>query len=76
MYEVRHKLRKISATDAGEVIGPLDRLLTDGSVFRDVRRRLTGTVLVDISGSMSFSYDQLRSLILTARRPGGGLRRR
>jgi len=41
--------------DAGARIGSISRIMTDGRVFRARRRSPAGSLLIDISGSMSLS---------------------
>jgi hypothetical protein len=66
VHEVRHKLRQVTALDVGERIGDVHRVLTDGFVFREVRRRVGGTVLIDTSGSMGVTAGQVREMVKAA----------
>lgn len=54
--------RKYSAT-SGARLRRVDRLKTDGAVFVRRKRAPGGTVLVDTSGSMSLSYEDVRAVL-------------
>jgi hypothetical protein len=54
------KLRTVRRpSDEGTTIRRLDRLLVDGRVFATTRRLAGGTVLIDASGSMGWSREDL-----------------
>lgn len=60
--------RRTRLTDAGSVIRRPERMLTDGMTFAQRRnaRDVVGAVLIDNSGSMSFSSEQVEELMLAA----------
>lgn len=64
------KAKKRRATDQGSVPRNWHRMQTDQKVFsmRKLRRNDCGTILIDQSGSMSLSLDEMREII--ARWPG------
>lgn len=63
-FRIRRLLRKAYATDAGVQIGALHRLYTDQKIFRDVKLVNVGTVLIDTSGSMSLSQEDIYNMVL------------
>lgn len=54
--------RKI-ATEEGTLPRNIHRLLIDGRVFQRIRRGRGGTVLIDCSGSMSLSQEDIRKIL-------------
>lgn len=63
-FPARMKGPKPRPTDEGSVFGHPHRILTDGRVFRTKpRRKGTGTVLIDVSGSMSLSAEDVREIV-------------
>ena len=60
--------RRNKLTDAGAVIRRPDRMLSDGMVFNQRRtaRDIVGAVLIDNSGSMHFTAEQVEELMLAA----------
>lgn len=58
--------RAIGFHDHGAVLGAVHRLAADGRIFTRRRRRVGGTVLVDISGSMGFGRSDLEKIVRTA----------
>jgi hypothetical protein len=63
----RHHARKRHATDRAGEIGAIHRLRMDGKILRRLKRnpakKRTGTLLVDMSGSMSLSERQVREIL-------------
>ena len=66
--KISGRTRKKRLTDAGAAITRPDRIMTDGMCFsqRGNKRDFIGAVLIDNSGSMSFSVDQVDELIEAA----------
>jgi len=58
-YLVRGRI----ASEEGTLPRNIYRYLVDGRVFQHVRRRLGGAVLIDCSGSMSLSAEDLKSIL-------------
>lgn len=60
--------RRTRLTDAGSVIRRPERMLTDGMTFAQRRnaRDIVGAVLIDNSGSMHFSAEEVEELMLAA----------
>lgn len=58
--------RRLDLVDEGAIPRRLDRLTVDGRVFGEVRPRPGGTVLVDASGSMSWSPADLAATMAAA----------
>lgn len=61
---IRRLLRKVVNLDAGVQIGALHRIYTDQKIFRDTRYSAVGSVLIDASGSMGLSADEIYQLVL------------
>ena len=57
---------KPKASDEGAIPMYMHRYAVDKAVFRATRREETGSVLVDVSGSMSMSYEELKAIIAAA----------
>lgn len=53
-------------SDEGSVLKAVHRLPVDGRVFCRTRKRKGGTVLVDVSGSMRFTQEDLHRIVSTA----------
>jgi hypothetical protein len=49
-------------TDMGAIVGGMHRWFTDQKVFRNKQRWPGGVLIVDCSGSMSITYEQLRAI--------------
>jgi hypothetical protein len=47
------------STDAGIAVSDVSRVLTDQKVFRENRPGIKGTVLIDASGSMGLSHEEI-----------------
>lgn len=64
-YGRTHKGRAFRdrAQDAGPRLRSIHRILSDGRVFQQRRRAPGGTILVDTSGSMSLSHEQIMPLL-------------
>ena len=58
--------KRTRATDAGVVPTRMFRATVDGKVFAGRKHTRQGTVLVDVSGSMSLSAEQIRDMIMEA----------
>lgn len=56
-------LQKRRATDTGSHITRLTRIVSDGFIFGEKKRVQGGTVLVDTSGSMSLTSEDMRVLL-------------
>ena len=52
--------------DHGSVLGAVHRLAADGRIFMQRTRKVGGTVLIDASGSMGLSKDDLERIVKTA----------
>lgn len=60
---------KIANTAEGSVFRAPQRLMTDGAVFRHITVHRRGTLLIDHSGSMALSAEQVKQMV--ARLPAG-----
>lgn len=65
-YQIKRRLRKLVATETGVAPGRLERILQDERVFYDLRRVKCGTVLIDASGSMGVTPEDVYKLVLDA----------
>ena len=61
-------LRGSSSSDEGLVFNRPDRLLLDQKVFKKKGKRHGGTFLVDVSGSMSLTEDEIEEIVLLSGR--------
>jgi hypothetical protein len=52
--------------DHGSVLGAVHRFAADGRIFTQRTRKVGGTVLIDASGSMGLSKDDLERIVKTA----------
>jgi hypothetical protein len=65
-YQIKRRLRKLVSTETGVAPGRLERILQDERVFYDLRRVKCGTVLIDASGSMGVTPEDVYKLVLDA----------
>jgi hypothetical protein len=65
---LRKRVVTWKATDVGAHIGRLDRILTDQRIFREMRPTDSGSLLVDCSGSMGLSVQDVYKVL--AKVPG------
>lgn len=61
--KVKPNARRFKAAADGYRLRYLNRMLADGHVFARKRRKEGGTVLIDTSGSMSWTKDQLLEIV-------------
>lgn len=54
---------RIRATEEGAVPGRIERLFTDGAIFSRVERQRGASVLLDISGSMGLSTEEIKDFL-------------
>jgi hypothetical protein len=64
--QVRIKARRRKNDECGVDVRALDRMLVDGRVFGCRRRVPGGTVLIDNSGSMGFTAQQVKRIMMLA----------
>jgi hypothetical protein len=71
--KLRNKLKgkqrtksRITASDAGTVPNQIHRMLVDGQVFGRKRNEPGGSVLIDDSGSMNWTNQQMNDIVLAA----------
>lgn len=62
----RHRFSRIRRSDAGVKITALPRILTDQKIFSYKIRKKGGTVLVDCSGSMNLSPEEVYDIVCAA----------
>jgi hypothetical protein len=60
------KVRGKRSAEEGDSLRDATRLMTDGRVFAGRRKKVGGSVLVDTSGSMSWSSEDLIAVVSTA----------
>ncbi len=65
-HPTRRMARKIRPKEMGEFIQFPDRLDHDDKIFGSIRRVKGGTVLIDVSGSMGISSEQVMQIIAAA----------
>jgi hypothetical protein len=62
----REGRKRSKMTDSGSIPTRMSRLTVDGKVFPGKKHRPQGTILIDMSGSMSVNPDAVRELITKA----------
>lgn len=65
LAKIKLKSAKRKNTECGVFPGRIDRLLSDGKIFREKTRRKNefGTILIDCSGSMALDEEDILSII-------------
>lgn len=64
--DLRRRSRRMAAADAGTFLDRIERVFTDQKVFRELRPHFGGTVLIDVSGSMSLEPEDVLELVKVA----------
>jgi hypothetical protein len=62
----RHRFSRIRRSDSGVKITALPRILSDQKIFSYKIRKKGGTVLIDCSGSMSLSSEEIFQIVVAA----------
>jgi len=65
--EVRHRGRRWRSSVEGGRLGRIHRMWVDGAIFHSAVRGAGGSVLVDTSGSMSLSVDDVDAIVHASR---------